>query len=350
MSPTISAEMEGELAHELAAHQEAAGPAQEEMAGGHGGHGHGAQAEIASQVFFNHLTAMADRGGRSQALRRIALAAARRALRSYRPEEGIEGEGEAGFAAHEFALEGELNPVRQLYGDAVLEHLGHSAAEAESELEAAEQFLPAVPIAARVIVPMLMRNAPAAARAATRVIAQATPALTRAVGQVAGALYRSPVVRPLVRALPGIVRGTVADIARQVARGRPVTAQGAVRALARQTARQLGDPRRLVRVYRASNARDRRYHRTVSRITGVPLPGRTATAPATVVIGSGGGNGNGYRGSVATHGGGGYRSTPTAGYVNGNGNGHGHGRPGFAVPTTYAGSDGTVCRCHCGPR
>ena len=99
MTATINAEMEGELAHELAAHEAPAAESHEGAAEWRGGgtHGHGSQAEIASQVFYNHLTAMADRGGRSQALRRIALAAARRALRSYRPAVGREGEGEGEF-------------------------------------------------------------------------------------------------------------------------------------------------------------------------------------------------------------------------------------------------------------
>ena len=51
--------------------------------------------EAEHEAFFNHLAAMADRSGRSQALRRIALAAARSALKvQSRPWPVIEGEGE----------------------------------------------------------------------------------------------------------------------------------------------------------------------------------------------------------------------------------------------------------------
>lgn len=335
----INSEMEGELVHELGAHEAGFGESHEAAAEWRGGreHGHGSQAEMASQVFYNHLTAMADRGGRSQALRRIALAAARRALRSYRPASGIEGEGEGEFfgegegegesSLHEFSLEGELNPVRRADGDAMLEHLGHSAAEAESELEAAEQFLPAVPIAARLVMPVLARRSPALARTATRVIARTVPVLTRAVGQVAGTLYRSPVARPLVRALPGIVKGTVVDIARRVAHGRPVTLRGAVQSLARQTVRQLSNPRRLVRSYRHSNARDRRYHYVVSRLTGIPV--HRGRAPVATVVQT-----PGYRAVV----------NPAPVYTNGY----------AAAPVTYApvptqvAGTGTVCRCQCG--
>jgi hypothetical protein len=50
--------------------------------------------EAEHEAFFNHLAAMADRSGRSQALRRIALAAARSALRGQtRPWPVVQGEG-----------------------------------------------------------------------------------------------------------------------------------------------------------------------------------------------------------------------------------------------------------------
>jgi len=61
------------------------------------------------EAFFNHLAAMADRGGRSQAMRRIALAAARAALKGQtKPWPVIEGEGELG------ELEGERDHDREL--------------------------------------------------------------------------------------------------------------------------------------------------------------------------------------------------------------------------------------------
>src|SRR3954452_12829273 len=50
--------------------------------------------EAEHEAFFNHLAAMADRSGRSQALRRIALVAARSALKSQAgPWPVVEGEG-----------------------------------------------------------------------------------------------------------------------------------------------------------------------------------------------------------------------------------------------------------------
>src|SRR5262245_51982327 len=78
----LESEHESELEHELELEQESELESEHEQEGEH-------------EAFFNHLAAMADRGGRSQALRRIALAAARAALRG-RPRTWpvIEGESE----------------------------------------------------------------------------------------------------------------------------------------------------------------------------------------------------------------------------------------------------------------
>lgn len=161
-------------------------------------------------------------------------------------EDEFEGEGE-----------GELNPLRRVYPDALMEHLGHAAAEAESEAEA-EAFIGAlIPMAARLI----PRVAPAIMRAA--------PQLIRGASNVVRQLRRNPATRQLVRTVPTIVRGTVADIARQVGRGQPVTPQSAVRSLARQTARTLSNPRRCVQAYRRSRALDRQHHRA-ERAATVP--------------------------------------------------------------------------------
>ena len=113
------------------------------------------EAEAEQEAFFNHLAAMADRGGRSQALRRVALAAAREALRgARRPWPAIEGEQEFELESEgegEFELEGSfelealLNPAQRGAALAMMEHMAHEAAHAENEQEAAEQFLPRFP-------------------------------------------------------------------------------------------------------------------------------------------------------------------------------------------------------------
>jgi hypothetical protein len=150
----------------------------------------------------------------------------------------------------EWELEGELSPLRRVYPDALMEHLGHAAAQAESEAEA-EAFLGAlIPLAAQ----LAPRIAPAIMRAA--------PGLIRGVAGVARTLRRSPATRPLVRTVPTIVRRTAANIAQQAAQGQSMTPQRAVQTLARQTAQVLSSPQQSVQAYQRSCALDRRFHNT----------------------------------------------------------------------------------------
>ncbi len=255
------------------------------------------EGEYESEEFFRRLAGLAQQAIRSPALRRVGLAAARSALgglggvgaaiggqpgtRGARtggalgaglgsylgdllPQSEFEGEFEW-EAEGELEYEGELNPIRRVYPDALMEHLGHAAAEAESEAEA-EAFLGAlIPLAARII----PRVAPAIMRAAPRLI--------RGVTRVARTLRRSPTTRPLVRALPTVVRRTAANLARQVAQGRPVTPQAAVRTLARQTSQVLSSPQQCVQAYQRSRALDRQYHR-VAR-SGAAGPASSPACP-----------------------------------------------------------------------
>jgi hypothetical protein len=213
------------------------------------------EGEYESEEFFRRLAGLAGQAIRSPALRRVGLAAARGALRGglgpqvggavsrLLPQSEFEEEWEM-----EGEWESEVNPIRRVYPEALMEHLGHAAAAAESEAEA-EAFIGAlIPMAARLI----PRVAPAIMRAAPRLI--------RGVSQVARTLRRSPTTRPLVRALPTVVRRTATSMARQAAQGRPVTPQTAVRTLAQQTQRTIGSPQRAVAAYRRSRALDQRYH------------------------------------------------------------------------------------------
>lgn len=271
------------------------------------------EGEYEAEEFFSRLAGLARRAAQSPALRRVALSAARSALgglgsiggsmggaiggargaslgqdlgatlgrhasgwlpqREYEGEFELEGEyefeGESEFEGEgEFELEGEyeINPQQRVYNEALMEHLGHAAAEAETE-EEAEAFIGAlVPLAARVAT----RAAPAIMRAA--------PQLMRSVGGVARTLMRSPTTRPLMRAIPTIVRRTAATVARQTGRGQRVTPSGAVRTLARQTARVLSSPQRSVQAYRRSRALDGRFHRTPRR-GAAAAPGRRVARP-----------------------------------------------------------------------
>jgi hypothetical protein len=257
-------ELEQELAHELAHEYEAS----HEF-----GSAHEHQVEREQEAFFNHLAAMADRGGRSQALRRIALAAARQALRSVRTAPPIiEGESEI---AHElsFLMEATSNPLRAEHANAMMEHMSHEAVTAESEQEAAEQFLPLIPLAAKLILPHAARFAAKALpslakKVAPRIMSRVVPHLTRGVSQVARTLFRSPATRPLLRAVPNIAKRTIANVARMAARGKPITPRTAVRLLARQTAQTLSSPRQAVMAFRRSRALDHRYHRAARRLIG----------------------------------------------------------------------------------
>ncbi|HEX6675026.1 MAG TPA: hypothetical protein VF486_08375 [Actinomycetes bacterium] len=237
-----------------------------------------AEGEEESEEFFRQLAGIASRAAPSPALRRVGQAAARSALRGVGGwlgldgEVELEGEWESEFEGEEEA-EWEANPMRRVYPDALMEHLGHAASEAESEAEA-EAFVGAlIPLAARLI----PRVAPAVMRAA--------PQLIRGVARVTRTLRRNPATRPLVRAVPTIVRRTAATLARRAARGRPVNPQVAVRTLAGQTARVLSSPRQCVQAYRRSCALDRRYHAAARQPATSQV--RIPPAPVRVAVGDG---------------------------------------------------------------
>jgi len=296
-------ELAGELEHELGFAQELATEFELEH-----------EQEAEHEAFFNNLAAMADRSGRSQALRRIALAAARSALRGQnRPWPVVEGEleGELGEfeGAHEFEHEFESSAARLANHFAEMEHEGHAAAEAANEQEAAEHFLPLIGLAAKFVLPklagMAAKKLGAAAlkkvgskvlgrvggqllrRAGPRMIRRVAPQLTRGVANVTRTLFRNRATRPLIHAVPRIARGTIARLATQVARGRRITPQLALRTLAQQTARTLGNPRVLAQTYRRSLALDRRYHRRTRRVLGRPAGAPVRAAQHAVVQGGG---------------------------------------------------------------
>jgi hypothetical protein len=236
------------------------------------------ETEDESEEFFRSVARLARRASRHPGLRRVGLAAARsalgglgdvgaaiggpagsrgariggtagaalgRTLADWLPQQELEFETE-----FEAEFETEINPIRRAYPDALMEHLGHAAATAQSEAEA-EAFIGAlIPLAARVI--------PQAAPA----IMRAVPQLVRGVAAATRTLRSSPATTPLVRAMPTVVRRTAQSLARQAATGRPVTPQQAVRTLAGQTARVVSNPQQCVAAYRRSRALDSQYHRS----------------------------------------------------------------------------------------
>jgi hypothetical protein len=185
--------------------------------------------------------------------------------------EGLpELEEESYELAHESAHElHEVSPIRKIYVDAMMEHLAHESAEAQSEHEAAEQFLPLIPLVASKLLPLAAKAIPKVVRALpkiTRVVNRVTPQLTKGVTRITRTLFRNPRTRPLVRTIPSIARRTVANIARQAAIGRAVTPQTAVRTLAQQTRTVLRSPRHRALAMRRSRSLDRYAH----RIAGTP--------------------------------------------------------------------------------
>jgi hypothetical protein len=176
-----------------------------------------------------------------------------------------EGLGEQGL--------GEISPVTRIYPDAMMEHLAHSAMEAESEHEAAEGFLPLIPMVASKLLPLAAKALPKLAGKllprVARAVSHVTPHLTRGVGKLTRTLYRNPQTRPLLRAVPSIARRAVASIAKRAATGAPVTPRHAVRILARQNHGVLSNPQLVKRVLQRSRLIDGRYH----RLAGIPATG-----------------------------------------------------------------------------
>jgi hypothetical protein len=153
----------------------------------------------------------------------------------------------------ELELEAELNQNQQRYTEALMEHLGQAAAAAESEAEA-EAFIGALlPLAAQLI----PRVAPAIMRAAPNLISGLAAATQN--------LRRNPDTRPLVQAIPAIVRRTAASMNQQQAQGVPVTPKTAVQTLAKQTYGVIGSPQRSVQAIKRSQAMNQRYQQMAAR-------------------------------------------------------------------------------------
>ncbi len=277
----LEQELESELAHEHELEQELESELAHEAHEMHEAHEQESEheQEAEHEAFFNTLAAMADRGGRSQALRRIAMAAARAALRgAARPYPVIEGELEMELEAGP-ALEIGATAAEREHFAAMMEHMGHAAAEAANEQEAAEHFLPLIPLAAKAL-PFLAKGA---MKLAPKILGRVGPNLARGVGNIARTLFRNRSTRPLLHAVPRIARSTVRVLAQRAARSRPITPRIAARTLARQTARTISNPRILTQTYRRSIGLDRRFHRHTRRVLGRPVGPMVRVAAPTPI-------------------------------------------------------------------
>jgi hypothetical protein len=147
------------------------------------------------------------------------------------------------------------NPQARAYPDALMEHLGHLAAEAESEAEAEAFIAAAIPLAAQ----LLPKALP--------LISKAAPKLIKAAGKLTRTLRRNPRTRKLVRTVPRMIKRTVGTMAKQSARGRRVTPATATRTFRRQAAQVVGNPAQCAHAWRSSKKADRRFHRVAARPT-----------------------------------------------------------------------------------
>jgi hypothetical protein len=183
-------------------------------------------------------------------------------------ESELESSGES---SHEAAHEWEVNPANKVYVDALMEHLAHEAVHAESEQEAAEGFLPLIPMIAGKLLPLAAKALPKLAGKfmpnIARSISRVTPNLTRGVTQLTRGLFRNPRTRPLVRTVPSIARRAVTSLARRAAAGQPITPQTARRALVQQARSVLRRPQVASAAIHRSRAMDRHFHR-IEPVTG----------------------------------------------------------------------------------
>lgn len=170
-------------------------------------------------------------------------------------ESESEEEGEEEFA----------NPQARWYPDALMEHLGHLAAESESEAEAEAFIAAAIPLAAQ----LLPKALP--------LISKAAPKLIKAAGKLTRVLRRNPRTRKLVKTVPRMVKRTVGRMAQQSVRGRRVTPASATRTFRREAKRVIGNPATCAHAWRTNRAADRKFHRVAVR----PTP-PIASAPVAV--------------------------------------------------------------------
>jgi hypothetical protein len=173
----------------------------------------------------------------------------------------------------EYEMEAEVSPMRKIYPDAMMEHLAHEAAAAESGHKAARVLLPIVPMAAS-------RVAPSAARALPTVL----PRLAQGVSTVTQGLFRRPQTRHLVRTIPTIVNRTVTSLANRASQGLPVTPQTAIRTLTQQTAQMIRNPQQRAIALRRSNVFDRQFHRMTGTIVRRRAASICPNCGVTVVV------------------------------------------------------------------
>lgn len=223
-------------------------------------------------AFYENVAQAARTGQSYRPLALLAMKAARAAL--------AQGGGSGAELELESEFESEWEASPQSFAQSFLsheagpsatlmEHLGHAAAEAESNGESFAFLAPLLPLALKAL-PLAAKALPKILPKAASMISKVAPKLIKGVNAVAKTLRTNPASRPLVRALPKVVQQTAADLARQVAAGQKITPQTAARTLAKQTAQVLGNPQAVVQCVRRSQAIDRRFHQAVAAPSAKP--------------------------------------------------------------------------------
>lgn len=237
---------------------------------------------LEAEAFMESVQEAARTGRRYRPLALAAMAAARAALSEGRYadveselESSLEGEWETSPQAfRQSYVDGEAAPSA-----ALMEHLGHAAAEAESNGEAFAFLAPLLPLALKAL-PLAGKALGLGAKMLPKIaskVVNVAPKLIKGVNAAAKTLRANPATRPLVQALPQVVRRTAADLARQVAQGQPLTGATATRTLANGIAQVLGNPQSAVQTLRRAQALDRSVDQAVTSTlqgvaNGVPLP------------------------------------------------------------------------------
>jgi hypothetical protein len=180
----------------------------------------------------------------------------------------------ASSALGEGEFESEMESELEGEGEAEMVHeiaaapLSHNSAVAEMMAEAASYAHQEGEAEAMVGASTVTVISPADRRALRRIL----PHLVRGTAVLTRILRRRRATRPLVRAVPTVVRRTIRDLKRQAARGVPITRRTAARAAAKQVRRVLGSPKAchaaVVRNVRVSRAY-KRPRRSVRRRRGL---------------------------------------------------------------------------------
>jgi len=146
------------------------------------------------------------------------------------------GEGEY---EDESEAETEAEGEQEMVHEIAAHPLTHNEAVAEMMAEAASQEAHAGEAEAMAGASTVTVISPADRRALRRIL----PHLVRGTAILTRILRRRRLTRPVVRAVPSIMRRTVKDLKRQAARGIPITRKRAARAAAKQVRRVLSSPR-----------------------------------------------------------------------------------------------------------